>query len=79
MAAAEAAGCAEWLCGEIGQIFETADAGLLDRLLTGGRVHARRREAEMDAAAALERDLGVESHVTVAAANVLRAIRVDTT
>jgi len=30
------------------------------------------------AAASLERDLGVEPHVAAAAANVLRAIRVDT-
>jgi hypothetical protein len=33
----------------------------------------------MAAAASLERDLGVEPHVAVAAANVLRAIRVDRT
>jgi 3-hydroxyisobutyrate dehydrogenase-like beta-hydroxyacid dehydrogenase len=79
MTAAEAAGCAEWLRGEIGAIFEGADAGLLDRLLTGSRAHARRREAEMEAAAALERDLGVEPHIAAAAANVLRAIRVQAT
>jgi len=63
---------------EIARVLETADAGLLDRLLTGSRAHARRREAEMGAAASLERDLGVEPHVAAAAANVLRAIRVDT-
>jgi hypothetical protein len=33
----------------------------------------------MESAAALERDLGVPAHIAEAAANVLRAIRVETT
>jgi hypothetical protein len=32
----------------------------------------------MEAAAALERDLGVEPHIASASAHVLRAIRVET-
>lgn len=74
LAAARAAGCEDWLAGEIGATLATADAGLVDRLVTGSTTHARRRIAEMEAAAALELDLDLEPYVAVAAADVLRKL-----
>jgi 3-hydroxyisobutyrate dehydrogenase-like beta-hydroxyacid dehydrogenase len=39
--AAEAHGCREWLEREIGRELESADAGLVERLVEGSRTHAR--------------------------------------
>jgi 3-hydroxyisobutyrate dehydrogenase-like beta-hydroxyacid dehydrogenase len=74
LAAARAAGCEDWLAGEIGATLTAADAGLVDRLVTGSTTHARRRIAEMEAAAALELDLDLAPYVAVAAADVLRKL-----
>jgi Domain of unknown function (DUF1932)/NAD binding domain of 6-phosphogluconate dehydrogenase len=74
LAAARAAGCEEWLHAEVAAIFERADAGLLDRFVSGSAAHAGRRTLEMEAAAALEVELGVEPHIAAAAANVLRLL-----
>ena len=73
-AAARAAGCESWLHADVTQTLTTADAGLVDRLLAGSRTHADRRIHELEAAAALLRELGVPPHVTEAAAQVLREI-----
>jgi 3-hydroxyisobutyrate dehydrogenase-like beta-hydroxyacid dehydrogenase len=74
LTAARAAGCEDWLHAEIGATLMSADAGLVDRLVTGSTTHARRRIAEMEAAAALELDLDLEPYVAVAAADVLRKL-----
>jgi 3-hydroxyisobutyrate dehydrogenase-like beta-hydroxyacid dehydrogenase len=68
LAAARAADCEDWLYGEIADVFDGADAVLLDRLLTGSRKHAARRVHEVEDAAALVRALGVEPRVAEAAA-----------
>ncbi len=71
LAAARVEGCEEWLHGELGDVFQGADAALLERLLTGSRLHASRRQHEMDAAAEMLIELGVEPRVCVAAAGWL--------
>jgi len=62
--AAEAAGCADWLHDDIAR---EIGAPLLDRLVEGSRLHARRRVHEMEAACELLADLGVEPRVAAAA------------
>jgi 3-hydroxyisobutyrate dehydrogenase-like beta-hydroxyacid dehydrogenase len=74
LATAAAAGCEDWLRAEIGATLAGADAGLVDRLVSGSVTHARRRIDEMEAAAALELDLDLEPYVAVAAADVLRKL-----
>jgi len=68
MRAAEAAGCAGWLADEIANVIGRP---LLDRLLTGSEQHAARRVDEMEAAAELLRELGVEPRVADASAGLL--------
>jgi 3-hydroxyisobutyrate dehydrogenase-like beta-hydroxyacid dehydrogenase len=72
--AAEAAGCTDWLRADIAATLREADESLVDRLVDGSAQHATRRVAEMEAAAELLRDLGVEPHVARAAAEVLRGL-----
>ena len=74
LAAAAAAGCEPWLRADVLATLEAADGALLDRLVDGSRLHAARRVDEMEAAAALERELGLEPHVAEAAAAVLRGL-----
>jgi 3-hydroxyisobutyrate dehydrogenase-like beta-hydroxyacid dehydrogenase len=74
LAASEAAGCADWLRADIMATFRNADESLVDRLVDGSTQHAVRRIAEMEAAADLLRELGVEPHVAQAAAAVLRGL-----
>jgi 3-hydroxyisobutyrate dehydrogenase-like beta-hydroxyacid dehydrogenase len=69
--AATAAGEEEWLRGEIAEVLE---GPLVDRFVEGSRVHAKRRIEEMEAAAELLRELGVEPRVAEAAAGVLRQL-----
>jgi len=71
LSAAERAGCEPWLRAQIETVLEPA---LIDRLVEGSRLHARRRVEEMDAATAVVSDLGIEPHVARAAAEVLRAL-----
>jgi 3-hydroxyisobutyrate dehydrogenase-like beta-hydroxyacid dehydrogenase len=71
LAVADAAGCEPWLRE---QIVATLDEGLVARLVDGSRKHAVRRVDEMEAAAELERELGVEPHVALAAVAVLREL-----
>jgi 3-hydroxyisobutyrate dehydrogenase-like beta-hydroxyacid dehydrogenase len=75
LAAAEAAGCADWLRADIAATLRDADESLVDRLVVGSKHHAVRRIAEMEAAADLLRELGVEPHLAQAAADVLRRVR----
>jgi 3-hydroxyisobutyrate dehydrogenase-like beta-hydroxyacid dehydrogenase len=72
LAAAEAAGHADWLREDIAATLRDADESLVTRLVEGSNQHAVRRVAEMEAAAELLRELGVEPHVAQAAAEVLR-------
>jgi 3-hydroxyisobutyrate dehydrogenase-like beta-hydroxyacid dehydrogenase len=74
LAAAEAAGCADWLREDIEATLREADESLVDRLVDGSKQHAARRVAEMEAAAELLRELGVEPHVAQAATDVLRGL-----
>jgi 3-hydroxyisobutyrate dehydrogenase-like beta-hydroxyacid dehydrogenase len=71
LSAAELAGCEPWLRAQIESVL---DPSLIDRLVDGSKQHARRRIDEMDAAAAVVADLGLEPHVALAAAAVLRSL-----
>lgn len=75
LAAAEAAGCADWLRADVAATLRDADESLVDRLVEGSRQHAVRRIAELQAAAELLRELGVEPRVAPAAADVLRSVK----
>ena len=50
----------DWLREDIDQTLESADAGIVGRLLEGSRRHAVRRSEEMAAASAMLEELGVE-------------------
>jgi 3-hydroxyisobutyrate dehydrogenase-like beta-hydroxyacid dehydrogenase len=71
MQAAEAAGRADWLANEIAAVIGRP---LLDRLLTGSEQHAARRVDEMEAAAQLLRELGVEPRIAAASASLLSGL-----
>jgi 3-hydroxyisobutyrate dehydrogenase-like beta-hydroxyacid dehydrogenase len=75
LAAARAAGCEDWMHDELVSLLEDADAGALDRMVTGSRVHAERRAHEMADVAALLRELGVEPRVSDAARGWLEQLR----
>ena len=66
--AAEAAGHASWLEGEIAAVIGEP---LLERLVEGSRRHAVRRVDEMEAARELLLELGVEPRIAAASAAVL--------
>src|SRR5206468_477088 len=51
LAAAEQLGFEEWLYADLERTLEGADGALLQRLIDGSRVHAKRRVEEMSAAA----------------------------
>jgi 3-hydroxyisobutyrate dehydrogenase-like beta-hydroxyacid dehydrogenase len=68
IAAAEASGHGDWLEDEIAEVIGRP---LLDRLLEGSRAHAARRVDEMDAAAELLQELGVEPRIARASAQLL--------
>jgi 3-hydroxyisobutyrate dehydrogenase-like beta-hydroxyacid dehydrogenase len=67
LAAARAAGCEEWLHGELADVFEGASPALLERLLNGSRIHAARRVHEMRAASQMLTDLEVQPRISEAA------------
>jgi 3-hydroxyisobutyrate dehydrogenase-like beta-hydroxyacid dehydrogenase len=71
LAAADAAGCEDWLRGELATVLE---GSLVERLVEGSKLHARRRVDELKAAAELERELGLEPYVADAAAATLRGL-----
>jgi 3-hydroxyisobutyrate dehydrogenase-like beta-hydroxyacid dehydrogenase len=62
--AADAAGCGDWLRADLGRV---VDEGLLTRLVEGSAKHAVRRIDEMEAAAELLEELGVEPRIASAA------------
>jgi 3-hydroxyisobutyrate dehydrogenase-like beta-hydroxyacid dehydrogenase len=64
--AGRAAGCEEWLRGNIAGELAAAGPGTLDRLEEGSVVHAVRRADEMSAAAQLLDELGIPARVTEA-------------
>ena len=70
--AGRAAGCEEWLRGNIAAELEAASASTLDRLEEGSVRHARRRAEEMAAAAEMLRELGVPARIATASASWLR-------
>jgi 3-hydroxyisobutyrate dehydrogenase-like beta-hydroxyacid dehydrogenase len=75
LAAAEAAGCADWLRGNFGAELTAFDDRTLDRLVDGSHRHARRRVDEMAAAVAQLDALGVPARVAAAARDQLAEIR----
>jgi 3-hydroxyisobutyrate dehydrogenase-like beta-hydroxyacid dehydrogenase len=62
--AADAAGCGEWLRADLARV---VDEALVTRLVEGSSRHAVRRIDEMEAAAELLEELGVEPRVATAA------------
>jgi 3-hydroxyisobutyrate dehydrogenase-like beta-hydroxyacid dehydrogenase len=70
--AATAAGAEERIRAEIAEVL---GGPLLERLLTGSRVHAARRVEEMRAAAAYVQELGVEPRIAAAAVAWLEELR----
>ena len=71
---AEAAGVADWLRCDIAAQLDRFAASDLEVFLAGSRQHARRRTAEMTAAAQQLTDLGVPSRVAAAARDQLAAL-----
>jgi 3-hydroxyisobutyrate dehydrogenase-like beta-hydroxyacid dehydrogenase len=75
MRGAEAAGCADWLRGNIAAELAGFDEHTVDRLIDGTRIHARRRADEMTAAAEQLDELGVPPRVAAAARDLLIELR----
>jgi 3-hydroxyisobutyrate dehydrogenase-like beta-hydroxyacid dehydrogenase len=71
LAAAEAAGCGDWLHGNISAELAGFDEHAIDRLVDGTHRHARRRADEMAAATEQLRSLGVEPRIAAAARDLL--------
>lgn len=69
--AADAAGEGTWLRDHLAGVVASADGALLDRLLSGTPAHAKRRAEEMEHAATLLRQLGVEPSITEVIARML--------
>ena len=74
MRAAEKAGCAEWLWGNLADEITRADERLLSRLVRGSGPHAVRRLHEMEASLAMLQELGVEPLMTRGTVENLRHI-----
>jgi 3-hydroxyisobutyrate dehydrogenase-like beta-hydroxyacid dehydrogenase len=72
---AEAAGCADWLRGNIAAELESFDARTVDRLVDGTHAHARRRADEMAAATDQLEELGVTARIAPAARDLLVELR----
>ena len=72
---AEAAGCADWLRGNISAELENFDARTVDRLVDGTHAHARRRADEMAAATEQLEELGVAARIAPAARDLLVELR----
>jgi 3-hydroxyisobutyrate dehydrogenase-like beta-hydroxyacid dehydrogenase len=72
---AEAAGCADWLHGNIAAELAGFDERTIDRLVDGTRTHARRRADEMVAATVQLEELGVPARVAAAARDLLVELR----
>jgi 3-hydroxyisobutyrate dehydrogenase-like beta-hydroxyacid dehydrogenase len=74
LTAARAVGLDGWLRDNIARELADADMHTLDRIVTGTHLHAARRAEEMDAAAEMLADLGVEHDIADAAAVVLHRL-----
>lgn len=74
LAAAERLGFEEWLYADLERTLEDADAGLLQRLIEGSRLHAARRVGEMEAAVGMLEEAGVEPRVASASEAWLRSL-----
>jgi 3-hydroxyisobutyrate dehydrogenase-like beta-hydroxyacid dehydrogenase len=68
---AEAAGCADWLRGNIAAELAEFDERTVDRLVDGSHAHARRRADEMAAATEQLEELGVPARVAAAARDLV--------
>ncbi len=75
LAAGEAAGCADWLRGNISAELAGFDDRTIDRLVDGTHRHARRRADEMAAATEQLTELGVAPRVAAAARDLLLELR----
>ncbi|MGY1594067.1 DUF1932 domain-containing protein [Geodermatophilus sp. SYSU D00708] len=75
LAAAEAAGCADWLRGNISAELAGFDERTIDRLVDGTHRHARRRADEMTAATDQLTELGVPPRIAAAARDLLGELR----
>jgi 3-hydroxyisobutyrate dehydrogenase-like beta-hydroxyacid dehydrogenase len=75
LAAAEKAGCADWLAGNISAELAGFDGSTIDRLVQGTHTHARRRADEMTAAAEQLTELGVPPRIAGAARDLLVELR----
>ena len=75
LAAAEAAGCADWLRGNISAELAGFDQLTIDRLVDGTHRHARRRADEMVAATDQLVELGVPARIAPAARDLLIQLR----
>lgn len=74
MRGAEKAGCSGWLWENLADEITRADEKLLARLVHGTEKHAKRRLHEMEASAALLKDLGIEPVITTGTVESLRRI-----
>ena len=72
---AEAAGCADWLRGNIAAELAGFDERTVDRLIDGTHAHARRRADEMEAATEQLEELGVPARIAAAARDLLVELR----
>jgi 3-hydroxyisobutyrate dehydrogenase-like beta-hydroxyacid dehydrogenase len=75
LAAGQAAGCEEWLAGNISAELAAFDAKTIVRLVDGTHRHARRRADEMIAATEQLQELGVPPRITAAARDLLIELR----
>jgi 3-hydroxyisobutyrate dehydrogenase-like beta-hydroxyacid dehydrogenase len=69
--AGRAAGCEEWLRGNIIEELSRADESTVDRLVRGTHQHAVRRADEMSAATEMLTELGVEPAIAAASRDLL--------
>ncbi|OMQ14447.1 6-phosphogluconate dehydrogenase, partial [Modestobacter sp. VKM Ac-2676] len=75
LAAADAAGCGDWLRDNISAELAGFDEQTIDRLVDGTHKHARRRADEMAAATEQLTGLGVQPRVAAAARDLLGELR----
>jgi 3-hydroxyisobutyrate dehydrogenase-like beta-hydroxyacid dehydrogenase len=73
--AADAAGCGDWLRGNVSAELAGFDEHTIDRLIDGTHKHARRRADEMTAATEQLLELGVPARIAPAARDLLIALR----
>ncbi|KIH98240.1 6-phosphogluconate dehydrogenase [Streptomonospora alba] len=73
--AGRAAGCEDWLRDNIADELARADAGTVQRLVEGSRLHAVRRTDEMQAASDMLTDLGVAPLISAASRDLLQNLQ----